>query len=193
MNYCSECGRRVKRFTLDGEEFGSWYCPQCRDARHAHPQIVCTAFIACDNKLLWVKRALEPQRGRWAIPGGFMELGETLPQAAARELREEAGVIVPADQMQLYMTGTISFISQLYVAFRASVDSTSVAPGPESMDCAFFAREECPWDEVAYPEVNDSILQAYDDLDSGQYQVWHAQMSETVYQLLPVSAAPLQK
>ena len=57
--------------------------------------VVVTAFVACGDKLLWVKRALEPQRGLWAIPGGFLEAGETLAQGAARELREEAGVVLP--------------------------------------------------------------------------------------------------
>ena len=105
---------------------------------------------------------------------------------AARELREEAGVIIAAEQLQLYMTGTITFINQVYVAFRATVDSDTVCPGVESQDCQFLAREDCPWKAVAYPQVNDSIHQAYRDLDSGEFQVWQAEMTEDRYQLQPV-------
>ena len=149
--------------------------------------VVVTSFVAWQDKLLWVQRGLEPQRGKWAIPGGFMENGETLAEGAARELHEEAGVLLPPDQLQLYMTGTITFINQIYMGFRARVDSPDCDPGVESMACGFFARDECPWDDVAYPQVNDSILQAYNDLDSGNFDVWQAEMTENRYELKPVS------
>jgi NADH pyrophosphatase NudC (nudix superfamily) len=119
-----------------------------------------------------------------------MESGETLAEGAARELHEEAGVLIPADQLQLYMTGTITFINQVYVGFRATVDTDFCLSGPESMDCGFFTRRECPWDQVAYPQVNDSILQAYADLDSGKFDVWQAEMTESRYELRPVSQSP---
>ena len=85
------------------------------------------------------------------------------------------------------MTGSITFINQLYVGFRALVLTDACLPGVESMDCRFFARQECPWDQVAYPQVNDSIRQAYDDLDSGSFDVWQAEMTESRYELRPVS------
>ncbi len=149
--------------------------------------IVVTSFIAHGRRLLWVQRGLQPQRGKWAIPGGFLENGETLAEGAARELREETGIVLPPARLQLYMAGTITFINQVYMGFRATVADMSCDPGVESMDCRFFTREECPWDEVAYPQVNDSILQAYDDLDSGRFDVWHAEMTEDRYDLRPVS------
>ena len=149
--------------------------------------IVVTCFVASGTRLLWVQRGLQPQRGKWAIPGGFLEEGETLAQGAARELHEETGILIPAQRLQLYMTGTITFINQVYVGFRASVDTEFYLPGEESMDCGFFNRDECPWDQVAYPEVNDSIVQAYDDLESGVFEVWQAEMTEGRYDFLPVS------
>jgi hypothetical protein len=85
------------------------------------------------------------------------------------------------------MTGTITFINQIYVAFRGSVTQPDFAAGVESQDCGFFSRDECPWDAVAYPQVNDSIIQAYDDLECGTFEVWQAQMTETRYQLQCVS------
>ena len=92
-------------------------------------------------------------------------------------------MLLSADQLQLYMTGSITFINQVYMGFRASVDSEFCVPGIESMDCRFFTRDDCPWDEVAYPQVNDSIRQAYDDLDSGCFDVWEAEMTESNYDL----------
>jgi 8-oxo-dGTP diphosphatase len=191
FNFCPDCGTALARSRVAGEYRNHWYCQRCEKPHYDHPMIVVTTFVACDNRLLWVQRELEPKRGLWAIPGGFLESSETLAQGAARELHEEAGVLIPPERLQLYMTGTITFINQVYVAFRATVDTDYCVPGVESQACQYFSRDECPWDEVAYPEVNDSIAQAYDDLDSGQFDVWQAQMTESHYEFLPVAQNPL--
>ncbi len=149
--------------------------------------VVVTCFVACGKRLLWVQRGIEPRRGLWAIPGGYLEGGETLAEGAARELHEEAGILLPPGQLQMYMTGTLTFINQVYVAFRAVVDTDFCLPGAESMACSFFSRADCPWDRVAYPQVNRTIEQVYDDLDSGEFEVWQAEMTESRYQINPVS------
>ncbi|MCB1703136.1 MAG: NUDIX domain-containing protein, partial [Halioglobus sp.] len=115
LSYCPECGARLRRHVLAGEPRKHWFCAVCDAPRHAHPLIVVTCFVSCGQRLLWIQRNLEPQRGLWAIPGGYLESGETLAQGAARELREEAGVLLPSQRLQLYMTGAITFINQVYV------------------------------------------------------------------------------
>jgi 8-oxo-dGTP pyrophosphatase MutT (NUDIX family) len=187
LRFCSECAGPLCPHVIAGESRNHAFCPRCNEPRYDFPMVVVTTFVACERKLLWVQRNLDPQRGKWAIPGGFLENNETLAEGAARELREEAGVNLRADQLQLYMMGTITFINQIYVGFRATVDSEFCDPGVESMDSQFFARDECPWDEVAYPQVNDSIMQAYSDLETGTFDVWQAQMTPTEYDLRPVS------
>lgn len=142
-----------------------------------------TCFISCGRKLLWMQRKLQPKSGFWAIPGGFMEAGETSAEGAARELWEETGIRLPPDQLELYMTGTITFINQVYIGYRASVETEDCSAGNEALAAAFYSRQECPWDQVAYPEVNDSIRQAYDDLERGEFGLYHAELSEAVYRL----------
>lgn len=187
MRFCPDCAGPLVPHVIAGEQRNHFYCQRCQAPHYDYPMIVLTTFVAYDKRLLWVQRALEPQRGKWAIPGGFMENGETLAEGAARELREETGIVLPPEKLHLYMTGTITFINQIYVGFRARVDTDAYDPGCESLACGFFSRDECPWDEVAYPQVNDSIMQAYDDLDSGDFDVWHAEMTENRYELKPVS------
>lgn len=187
MNFCSECGGPLMPHSIAGQPRNHFYCERCRQPRYDHPMVVVTTFVACGDQLLWVQRGLDPQRGKWAIPGGFLENEETLAEGASRELREEAGVVIAADDLSLYMAGTITFINQIYVGFRATVDSLQCDPGVESMACRFYTRDECPWDEVAYPEVNNSILQAYDDLDCGRFDVWEAEMTSANYALRRVS------
>jgi ADP-ribose pyrophosphatase YjhB (NUDIX family) len=149
-----------------------------------------TCFISCGRKLLWIQRRFEPRSGFWAIPGGFMEEGESLAEGAARELREETGIELSADSLTFYMTGTITFINQVYVAFRASIDDDRCEPGPEALSAAFFSRQECPWDEMAYPEVNDSIRRAYDDLETDAFGIYQGQMTQEIYRLDPVDSGP---
>jgi len=176
---------------VGGQPRNHFFCQRCQVPHYDYPRVVVTSFVACGDRLLWVQRKLQPQRGKWAIPGGFLEQGETLAEGAARELQEEAGISLPTDSLQLYMTGSITFINQLYVGFRTLVPTDACLPGVESMDCRFFTRRECPWDQVAYPQVNDSIRQAYDDLDSGSFDVWQAEMTESRYELRPVSGTAI--
>jgi ADP-ribose pyrophosphatase YjhB (NUDIX family) len=187
MKFCPDCGGPLRRHVVEGEQRNYWFCQHCQSEHHLYPRVVVTVFVACGKRLLWVQRAQPPQRGKWAIPGGFLELGETLAEGATRELREEAGIVLAPERLQLYMTGSITFINQLYVGFRTSVETTQCAHGVESMDCQFFTRDECPWEQLAYPQVNDSIRQAYDDLDRGTFEVWQAQMTDEMYELRPVS------
>ncbi len=185
--FCPQCGAPLERHIVGGETRNHWICSSCKALHYDYPMIVVTCFVAYEDKLLWVQRDIEPMRGAWAIPGGFMEQNESLAEAAARELHEEAGVLLPADQLQLYMTGTITFINQVYVAFRARVDTDYCVPGSESQDCGFFTLADCPWDKVAYPQVNDSVEQAYADLESGRFDVWQAEMTEGRYDFWSVS------
>ncbi len=190
--FCPHCGHEMIIPVIAGEPRNHWYCERCREPYHEHPMIVVTAFIAHQKSLLWVRRAIEPQRGCWAIPGGFMEQGETLREAAARELREEAGVTVDPATLELYMMGTLTFINQVYMGFRAAVDTPAFTPGPESLECAFFTRDQCPWDEVAYPQVNDAIQQAYEDLERGEFAQWHVEMTGEKYDRRPIYTGPVK-
>ena len=186
IKYCPECCGPLMRSVVGGEVRNYFFCQRCQAPVYDYPRVVVTAFISCGKRLLWVQRGHPPQRGKWAIPGGFLEQDETLAEGAARELCEEAGVSLAPTELQLYMAGSITFINQLYVGFRSAVASEACEPGEESLACRFFSRDECPWDEVAYPQVNDSIRQAYDDLESGCFGIWEAEMTEQRYELRPV-------
>ena len=175
--YCSECGAALSVHKIEGLVRVRASCSRCNIEYHAHPQVLLTGFVSCGEKLLWIRRALEPRRGYWAIPGGFRELGESLVEGAARELQEETGIFLTPDQLQFYMMGSITYINQIYVAFRAAVTSEQCFPGSEAIEVGFFSRKDFPWDEVAYPEANMSILQAYSDLESGKFNVYHGEMS----------------
>lgn len=184
MKFCSECGGRLPVDGVLGP--GGIRCPLCQHIMRSHPKLLVACYVRCGQRLLWMRRALDPKRGHWAIPAGFMEQGETLAEAAARELHEETGIHLAAEQLQLYMMGTISFISEVYVAFHAEVPNDYCEIGTESLDVAFFSRSELPWKEIAYPEANHSIIQAYDDIESGQFDLYHCEMTPVKNRLDPI-------
>ncbi|WP_418258724.1 NUDIX domain-containing protein [Haliea sp. E17] len=178
LKFCPHCASPLIRHEVGGELRRHWICPRCSKIHIDHPMIVTNCFVACGKRLLWVQRAIAPRRGLWAIPGGFLENGERLEDGAVREVREEAGVMLEQDRLRFYMVGTLVSFSQVYFAYVTRVGSEHCSPGPESMACGFFARDEVPWDEVAYPEVNEHILQAYDDLESGRFGLWETELGQ---------------
>jgi ADP-ribose pyrophosphatase YjhB (NUDIX family) len=164
--YCVACGIALGPGTVA--------CAGCGADARAAPKVMVACFVFRGDQLLWMRRAEDPQRGFWAIPAGYMELGETLAEAAARELREETGLVLPPSSLQLYSLGSITPISQVYVAFRASVQDAACAPGAEALEVRFFAERELPWDEVAFPSANYSIQMAYDDIRRGRFGLYLA-------------------
>ena len=131
-------------------------------------------FVFQGQRLLWMRRAAAPQAGLWAIPAGYLEIGETLAEAAARELREETGLSLDPSSLSLYSLGSITQIDQVYIAFRATVDEVECSPGSEALEVRFFAEQELPWSEIAFPSANYSIQMAYDDIRRGLHGLYLA-------------------
>ena len=94
MSYCPECGNRLERHLVGGEERRHWFCRACGVPRHDHPLVVVTCFVACDQQLLWVQRELEPKRGLWAIPGGFLQQHTLEAMAAGGPFSMPACIVV---------------------------------------------------------------------------------------------------
>ena len=187
MKFCSECGSELEPQQVSGKKQPIYLCPNCQCCFANHPKIVAACFVNCGDKLLWMKRGNEPRRGYWAIPAGYMEEGETVKEAAARELFEETGLKLDPSQLKLYSMGTISFISEVYIAFRATIDKEFCECGEESLDVQFFSRDELPWDQIAFPQANNYIEVAYDNLQSGHYEVYHCEMTPEKNNLIPVT------
>ena len=179
FKYCQECGIELTEYSIKELVRTRLSCDNCCVEYHSHPQVLLTCFISCGDKLLWIRRALEPKLDYWAIPGGFRESGESLSEGAARELYEEAGIKLAADKLQLYMLGTITYINQIYIGFRARVATEYCEAGSEASEARFFSRDEFPWHEAAYPEANMSVQQAYTDLESGVFEKYHSEISGT--------------
>jgi ADP-ribose pyrophosphatase YjhB (NUDIX family) len=91
LKYCSFCGAACEQRHIEGRQ--RLYCPSCREVRYENPIPAATALVLRgESELLLGRRKNDPQKGHWCLPGGFIELGESMEQAALRELKEETGL-----------------------------------------------------------------------------------------------------
>ena len=126
-------------------------CSHCNFVDYVNPKIVAgTVAYAEDGRILLCKRAIEPRKGYWTLPAGFMETGESVQEAAAREAVEEAcaklsfeGILAVYD---------VPRIAQVQIMFRAKLVS-DIAPGPESEAVGLYEWKDIPWSELAFPTV----------------------------------------
>ena len=95
MNFCSNCGARVTLRIPSGDSLPRHVCDACETIHYRNPLVVVGAIPVVDQRVLLCRRAIEPRRGFWTLPAGFMELDETTAQGAARETLEEAQARVP--------------------------------------------------------------------------------------------------
>lgn len=148
----------------EGEDRERLTCAACGFIAYENPKIVTGSVVVVDGRILLCRRAIEPRRGYWTIPAGYMEMGETVEEAALREAREEACAELALDGvLALY---SIARIGQVQVLFRARLASPGFAPGAESLEVKLFAWEEIPWNELAFPSVR-WVLHAWREAGDG--------------------------
>ena len=119
------------------------------------------------DKVLLCKRNIEPRWGKWTLPAGFMELGETTSEGAARETDEEAGA--QFEMQGLFSLLNVARVGQVHLFYRARLLSDQFNPGTETIEARLFAEDEIPWDEVAFRTVKETLERYFADRRAGQY------------------------
>jgi ADP-ribose pyrophosphatase YjhB (NUDIX family) len=151
--FCVSCGERLVRKWIPQEGRRRPICPRCKTIAYENPKVLVTTIVANSDQVLLCQRVQSPARNRWSAPTGFAECGETLEEAAVREIREETGLRIAADRLSLYGVTTLEDICQVYIAFRVEVDNVELERGPECKDVRFFSETQLPWERLAYPEM----------------------------------------
>lgn len=160
MKYCSTCGALVGRKTPHGDSKERWVCDSCGVIHYQNPKVVVGCVPERDGKVLLCKRAIEPRYGYWTVPAGFMELGETIAEGAARETMEEACAKVTIGH--LFASVDVVQAGQLHLFFTASLDG-DFAAGDETLEAALFAEAEIPWDEIAFRSGVFALRKYFED------------------------------
>jgi ADP-ribose pyrophosphatase YjhB (NUDIX family) len=140
--------------TPPGEDRERRMCESCGFIDYVNPRIVTGVVAYRDGRILLCRRAIEPRKGFWTLPAGFLELGESVEEGARREAREEAMAELEIETMLgVY---SIPRIGQVQIFFRAKL-LNDPAPGPESVEVMLAAWDEIPWTDLAFPSVKWSL------------------------------------
>lgn len=167
MNFCTQCGGNLSLGIPAGDDRPRHVCQVCGAIHYQNPKVIAGCIPVWENRILLCRRAIEPRLGTWTLPAGFMELGETLEQAAQREAYEEARVEVELEP--LYTLFSLPHISQVYAFFRARMLAESYAPGAESLEVRLFEEAEIPWQEISFQTVYRSLQLYCADRRSGGF------------------------
>lgn len=169
--FCARCGGEVERRVPAGEDRERDVCARCGTIHYQNPRLVVGTVVSHEGAVLLCRRAIEPRRGTWTVPAGFLEIGESAPDGAARETREETGVevriVAPLAHFDIVRIG------QIYLMFRAEVARPAPAiPSAhvlaESLEVRWFPWDEVPWDELAFDATRYTLERALGDLRAGR-------------------------
>jgi ADP-ribose pyrophosphatase YjhB (NUDIX family) len=166
MKFCSECAAPVSLRVPEGDHLPRHVCDACGAIHYSNPRLVVGCVPVLDGRILICRRAIEPRRGYWTVPAGFMENDETLQEAAARESREEA--LADVEIGSLLAVAHVLHAHQVHVFFRARLRSPNVGAGPESLEVKLVSPDELPWDEIAFPSTVFALRAWLDDLAAGR-------------------------
>ena len=149
INYCTRCGHPLEFGLVEGEDRERLACTSCGYVAYVNPRLVVTAIpVMDDGRVVLLRRGIDPGRGFWAQPGGFLEVDETVSEAAMRETYEETGLVVqPGDIIGLYSRLEAAVV---VIAFEAHVVAGTFRTNPEALEIVAFEPDEIPWDEVAF-------------------------------------------
>ncbi len=149
LNFCSRCGGELEFGTVPGEERERLACAACGHIAYVNPRLVVTTLpVTDDGRLILLRRGIEPGRGWWAQPGGFLEVDETVGEAGIRETYEETGLVVePGQIVGLYSRLEAAVV---VIAFEARVVRGQFRPNAEALEISAFAPEAIPWSGIAF-------------------------------------------
>ena len=169
MKYCSACGQTLTTTVPEGDNRPRAVCTACATIHYVNPKLVVGCVPELEGQILLCRRAIEPRLGFWTVPAGFMELGETLGEAAIRETWEEA--LARVELGPLFSVVDVVHAGQVHVFFKARLLQPEFGAGPESLETRLFRPEEIPGPELAFPSSRIALEQYRETGRSGNVEV----------------------
>ena len=169
IKFCNQCGQEVKYQIPPGDDKPRAICQSCFLIQYENPKIVNACIVEHEGKILLGKRTIEPRKGYWNIPAGFMENGEATSSGAIREVKEE----VLADLKNVTLFGVYNIIqrNQVHVYFRAELAHDYFGAGAETSEAKLFAPEDIPWDHLAFPVGITALKRYLKEMPSGDFSI----------------------
>ncbi len=165
--YCCACGSRLSHRVPDGDSLPRGICDDCGVIHYRNPRLVVGALAIWEDKVLLCRRAIEPRHGKWTLPAGFMENGETVAAAATRETLEEACARIELGPMFSHFS--VPQINQVHVFYQARLLDLNFSPGIESLEVGLFSEADIPWGDIAFRTVKLTLRHYFADRIHGHF------------------------
>ena len=169
IKHCRVCGTAVQYAVPVDDNRERAVCPGCGEIHYENPINVVGTVPVWGEQVLLCRRNIEPRRGFWTLPAGFLELGESTADGARRETDEEAGARIELGE--LFTILNVVRAGQLHLFYLARMLDTSLAPGPETIEAQLFREDEIPWDEIAFRTVRQTLQHFFADRRSGRFSI----------------------
>ena len=161
MKFCPDCGQPVQLRIPPGDNLPRAVCTVCGNIHYENPRIVVGCVPEWQGRILLCRRAIVPRRGYWTTPAGFMENGETLQAAAARETLEEAEARVEIGS--LLSISHVLHAAQVHVTFRARMLGADYGCGTETLEAGLYEEAAIPWEQIAFPSITFALRCYFED------------------------------
>ena len=176
MNFCGNCGEAVAFKKPPGDDRLRYYCESCGVVHYQNPRMVVGSIPEAGDRIILCRRAIEPCYGKWTLPAGFLENGETVAAGAERETFEEAHARV--EILSPYALYNICHVNQIYLMFRARLKDNNFRAGRESLEVKLFSEEDIPWEDIAFRVINATLLKYFDDRRTGRFPFYMGNISK---------------
>ena len=165
--YCPVCGHTTTSRVPAGDNRSRDCCDHCGAVHYVNPRPVVGTIPIWNEQVLLCKRAIEPRLGKWTLPAGFMEVGETTTDGAIRETLEEAGARVRLGA--LFSMIDVPHVQQVHIFFQAELIDGAFSAGAESLEVRLFYEHEVPWNEIAFRTVSTTLQLYFADRARGNF------------------------
>ena len=169
IRHCRACGSPVAYRTPPDDTRDRAICTACGEIHYQNPINVVGTVPVWQDRVLLCRRNIEPRRGLWTLPAGFLELGETTAEGALRETDEEAGARIELGA--LFTVLNVVGAGQVHLFYLARLQDTVFAPGPETIEARLFAEHDLPWDELAFRTVRETLRHFFDCRARGRFEI----------------------
>lgn len=165
MKYCGQCGNLLASRIPPGDDRLRFVCDTCQTIHYENPKIVVGCIPEFREKILLCRRAIEPCLGRWTLPAGYLENGETLLEAVKREVFEEAKARLT--ELIPYGLYNLTFVNEVYIMFHGHLLDQDYGPGRESSEVRLLAEADIPWEDLAFSAIRQTLTRFFADRKEG--------------------------
>ena len=175
IQHCRVCGAKTEYRVPADDNRERAVCTACGEIHYENPLNVVGTVPVWGDQVLLCRRNIEPRRGMWTLPAGFMELGETTAEGAIRETIEEAGARIELEG--LFTLLNVVRVGQVHLFYRARMLDIDFVPGPETIEARLFTEAEVPWEQIAFRTTKKTLEHYFADRRAGRFEIHFGDIS----------------